>query len=166
MYIVTSLLSQETGKAAFDGQFMAFDPANFSQPIVTGSDQEADEREFKLSFNKDGRLVLDFEATQNLQVIIVGKSEGKTSTFATPTGSTAKSNVEFNISADEFERLAGLDFTKFNDDATYTHMAQKTGKNKLGGIPGTFAEEFRLDTDAIYTDSAIKFDIKDEEVIA
>ena len=166
VYIVTSLLSQETGKAAFDGQFTAFDPANFSQPIVTGSDQDADEREFKLSFNKDGRLVLDFEATQNLQVITVGTSEGKTSTFATPTGSTAKSNVEFTISADEFERLAELDFTKFNDDATYTHMAQKTGKNKLGGIPGTFAEEFRLDTDAIYTDSAIKFDIKDEEAIA
>ena len=39
-------------------------------------------------------------------------------------------------------------------------LSQETGKNKLGGIPGTFAEEFRLDTDAIYTDSAIKFDIK------
>ena len=162
VYIVTSLLSQETGKAAFDGQFMAFDRDNFFQPIVTGSDQDADEREFKLSFNQDGKLVLDFEATQNLQVIIIGKSEGKTTTLVTPAGSTAKSNVEFKISADEFERLADLDFTKFNDDATYTHMAQKTGKDKLKGIPETFAKEFRLDTDAVYTDSAIKFDIKDE----
>ena len=164
VYIVTSLLSQETGKAAFDGQFMAFDPDNFFQPIVTGSDQDADEREFKLGFGEDGRLVLDFEATQNLQVIIIGKSAGKTATHSTPPGSTAKSNVKFGISADEFERLAGLDFAKFNDDATFTHMAQKTGKNKLRGIPETFAEEFRLDTNKVTADSAIKFDIKDEQM--
>ena len=41
-------------------------------------------------------------------------------------------------------------------------MAQKTGKNKLGGLPDTFAEEFRLNTGKVYADSAIKFDIKDE----
>ena len=64
---------------------------------------------------------------------------------------------------DAAERLAGLDFTKFNDDATYTHMAQKTCKNKLGRIPTTFAEEFRLNINEVDTASAIKFDFKDEE---
>ena len=166
VYIVAALLSQETGKAAFDGQIMAFDKDNFFQPIVTGSDQDADEREFKLSFSQDGKLVLDFEATQNLQVVVVGKSTGKTTTAATPPGSTAKTKIQFKISANEFERLANLDFTKFNDEATHTHMAQKTGTNKLKGIPETFAEEFRLDTDEISTNSAIKFDIKDEETTA
>ena len=159
VYIVASLLSQETGKAAFDGQFTAFDPANFTQPIITLSDQEADEREYKLSFNQDGRLVLEVEATQNLQVITVVDANGRSSTHMTPPGSTAKSNVEFNISANEFERLADLDFTKFDDTATVKYMNQKTGKDKLEGIPGTFAEEFRLNVDSVYTASAIKFDI-------
>ena len=166
VYIVTSLLSQETGKAAFDGQFMAFDRDNFFQPIVTGSDQDADEREFKLSFNESGMLVLGFEATQNLQVVIVGKSSGKTTTASTPPGSTAKSTVEFKVSAKEFERLSGLDFTKFNDDATHTHMAQKTGTNKIKGIPETFAKEFRVNSNDVDTVSTIKFDIKDEEITA
>ena len=166
VYIVTSLLSQETGKAAFDGQFMAFDSDNFFQPIVTGSDQDTDEREFKLSFSNNGNLVLGFEATQNLQVVIVGKSSGKTATAVTPPGSTAKSNIEYEISAKEFDRLSGLDFTKFNDDATHAHMAQKTGKNKIKGIPGTFAKEFQVDSDEVDTVSTIKFDIKDEEITA
>lgn len=164
VYIVSSLLSQETAKAAFDGQVVAFDPDNSFQQIVTGSDQDTDEREFKLSFGEDGKLVLDFAATQNLQVISVGKRLGKTTTHTAPPGSTLKSNVEFKISAGEFERLAGLDFTKFNDDATYTHMAQKTCKNKLGRIPTTFAEEFRLNINEVDTASAIKFDFKDEEI--
>ena len=166
VYIVTSLLSQETGKAAFDGQFTAFDPDNFSQPIVTASDQEADTREFKLSFNEENQLVLDFEATQNLQVITVRKNDGKTMTNMTPAGSTAKSQVEFTISANEFARLANLDFTKFKDDATLEHMSKKTGEEKLVGIPQTFAEEFRLDIDEVKTDSDIKFDIKDEGIVA
>ena len=99
-------------------------------------------------------------------MVIVGKSTGKTTTAATPPGSTAKSNVEFKISANEFERLSGLDFTKFNDDATHAHMAQKTGKNKIKELPKTFAEEFRVNSDEVDTMSTIEFNIKDEEITA
>ena len=68
--------------------------------------------------------------------------------------------MEYNELINGFAEKFAIADLKFDDDATYTHMAQKTGKNKLGGIPNTFAKEFRLNGDAIYTDSAIKFDIK------
>ena len=164
VYIVTSLLSQETAKAAIDGQLTAFDPNNATQPIITLSDQDADEREFKLSFNQEGRLVLDFEATQNLQVVTISKGKGQSTTEILPPGSTAKSKVHFSISANEFERLSDLDFTKFDDTATYAHMKQTTLKNRISGLPQTFAPEFRLNIEAVDTDSAIKFDIRNAQM--
>ena len=45
-------------------------------------------------------------------------------------------------------------------------MAQKTGKDKIKGIPKTFAEEFRVNSNEVDTVSTIKFDIKDEEITA
>ncbi|MBR3583112.1 MAG: hypothetical protein IKO01_06700 [Kiritimatiellae bacterium] len=92
---------------------------NARPPVVTLSDQEADTRTIALSFDETGRLTMQFDGVQNLTVL------------QTAPGSTAESHLTLEIKANELDRLASLDYTRFDDTAANEVMADKTATNKL-----------------------------------
>ena len=155
VHIVISFLSQECGKAVFDGQATAFDPTNAQPPFVTASEQSTDVREFTIGFNEKGDLQFDFLGRMNLQAVVTKNDAGKSETHIVNEGSTLEAEVSFKMPAREFERLSGLDFTKFDDSATETHMDNLSQTGRLEKIPKTFGEEFRIQTDMLTCNSRI-----------
>ena len=160
VHIVISFLSQECGKAVFDGQATAFDPKNAEPPFVPASDQASDEREFTIGFDKNGDFQFDFFGRMNLQVITTRTGDGRSATNMVNEGSTLEAEVSFKIPAGEFERMSGLDFTKFDDSATQAHMDNRSIARRLEKLPSTFGEEFRLNADVITCDTRIHAEFK------
>lgn len=159
-HVVMALLSQETGKAGFDGQFQALDPHNARPPVVTLSDQEADTRTIALSFDEIGRLTMQFDGVQNLTVLQSDPGNGKTVTTMVGPGSTAESHLTLEIKANELDRLATLDYTHFDDTAANEVMADKMATNKLPAAQNTFAREYRFVDNAINIRLGLQFSIK------
>ena len=62
---------------------------------------------------------MQFDGVQNLTVL------------QTDPGSTAESHLTLEIKANELDRLASLDYTRFDDTAANEVMADKTATNKL-----------------------------------
>lgn len=153
VHIVISFLSQECGKAVFDGQATAFDPKNAQPPFVTASEQGTDVREFTIGFDEKGNFTFDFLGRLNLVVMSADNGHGGNADYIVNAGSTLESEVSFTLPAAEFERMAGLDFTKFDDSATEVHMENKNAAKRLEKVPTTFAEEFRLDTSRVKCNS-------------
>lgn len=160
VHIVIAFLSQESGKAAFDGQATAFDPKNNSPAYVTASDQDRDIQEYSIGFNEKGAFTFGFLGRMNLQVVTAIDGSGKGVTGMANEGSTLETEFFFEISANEMERMASLDFTQFDDSATMTHMTDMQTRNKLANLPQTFAEEFRFDEDAVSCSSRIHAEFK------
>ena len=143
-HVVMGLLSQETGKAAFDGQLQSLDPKNARPPVVTTSDQEADTREIKLTIGDDGSLTMQFHGVQHLQAIMTDPGSGKPVTTFVGAGSTIDAHLDLKIHGEEFNRLASLDYTKFDDTRANEIMADKNAENKLPEAEKSFAKEFRF----------------------
>ncbi|MBR4188467.1 MAG: hypothetical protein IKQ55_00715 [Kiritimatiellae bacterium] len=117
-------------------------------PVVTLSDQDADTRTIALSFDEIGRLTMQFDGVQNLTVLQTGL------------GSTAESHLTLEINANELDRLASLDYTRFDDTAANEVMADKTATNKLPAAQKTFAPEDRFADNAINIHLGLQFSIK------
>ena len=143
-HVVMGLLSQDTGKAVFDGQLQSLDPKNARPPVVTTSDQEADTRDIKLTIGDDGRLQMQFDGLQHLQVIMTDPGTGKSVTTVVGPGSTIEAHLTLTISAAEFGRLASLDYAGFDDTQANGIMADKNAENKLPEAQMSFAKEFRF----------------------
>ena len=143
-HLVMGLLSQDTGKAAFDGQLQSLDPKNARSPVVTTSDQEADTRDITLTIGDDGRLQMQFDGLQHLQVIMTDPGTGKSVTTMVGEGSQIEAHLSLTIEANEFDRLASLDYTKFDDTRANEIMADKNAENKLPEVEKSFAQEFRF----------------------
>ena len=62
---------------------------------------------------------MQFDGVQNLTVLQTGP------------GSTAESHLTLEINATALDRLATLDYTRFDDTAANEVMADKTATNKL-----------------------------------
>ena len=143
-HIVMALLSQETGKAAFDGQFQSLDPKNACPPVVTLSDQDADTRSITLTFDHNGGLKMQFDGVQYLQILTTDPGTGKPVTTFVGAGSNVETHLTLTIGAGEFDRLASLDYTRFDDTRAWEIMADKKAENKLPNVQQSFAEEFRF----------------------
>lgn len=71
---------------------------------------------------------MQFDGVQNLTVLQT--DPGNVTTMVAP-GSTAESHLTLEINANELDRLATLDYTRFDDTAANEVMADKTATNKL-----------------------------------
>ncbi len=160
VHIVVSFLSQECGRAAFEGQAAAFDPKNAVPPFVTASDQNADFREYTVALGDNGDLLFNFIGRQELQTVTFDDGKGGALTCMAKKGSTLEAEVAFKLPAVEFERMSGLDFTKFDDSTTGAHMGDLTMSGRLEKIPQTFGEEFRFKGDSISCNSRIHAEFK------
>lgn len=61
--------------------------------------------------------------------------------------------------ANELDRLASLDYTRFDDTAANEVMADKTATNKLPAAQKAFAPEFRFDDNGINIRLGLQFTV-------
>lgn len=136
--------AQQRFDAAYLGQFQSLDPKNAQSPVVTLSDQDADTRDITLTIDNDGRLQMQFDGVQNLTVMTTDPGSGKSVTTMVGEGSTVEAHLTLTIEAGEFDRLASLDYARFDDTRANEIMADKTAENKLPSVQESFAKEFQF----------------------
>ena len=141
-HIVMALLSQETAKAAFDGQFTALDKKNTMPPASLPTDQEADRHEIAVTLCDDGRLTVEFHGTQFPQFILADPGDGKPVNEALSGGSKVEARMNFTLKAHEFDRLAQLDYTKFDDTRANEINTNNDVRNKIPKAVESFPAGF------------------------
>ena len=143
-HVVMALLSQDTGKAAYNGQFQSLDPKNAALPVVTTSDQEADERSISLEIDRKGNLKMQFDGVQHLQIIMTDPGDGKSVTTIVGEGSNVEAHLLLTIDAQEFDRLGNLDYSEFDDTEANRIMAEKDGEDRLPRTQQSLGDNFRF----------------------
>lgn len=139
VHIVIALLSQETAKAGFDGHATALDPKMSTPKFIVGGDQHRDTRVFSLSLGKDGSLNLSFEGKQD--VAVLQTDEGY---MQTGPGSTIEMSFTFKIEGDEFNRLAQVDFSTFDDTAANAVLDDASVVNSHENAVKAFGKDFQF----------------------
>jgi hypothetical protein len=131
-HILMSLLNQQSITVANVAHSCALDP-NGRDDEMMNLGAQASKKEYALSFDGNGRLVFECHSNmEGLQLVSFLDTEDLNEIEPGP-GSSLQSSFSIYIKGEEFDRLAKLDFSKFDDtrireaerDMSVKHHRQK-----------------------------------------
>ena len=174
------LLSQETEKAGENGSQYALDPREGEEGFsIRGfSNQERGKglgadttRTFTITKNKDGGFSLNYTMDKPIAGFDGFTKDGECNVGE---GSKFKCGIYYYLEASEFNRLAELDYSKFDDKEGYTifnHKVEIDGTkqfqdHKLEKVVDTFAQEFKVKAEECMMDFTMNLKPTVEEEIA
>lgn len=141
VHVIMALLTQESQTAGPSGAMLALSADGRTAPIVYGGGET--KQSFAVSFAIDGTLEIECRQSRNgLLFIDVTDEKGKLHSFEPGPGSKVESAVRLSISPDELERLAGLDYSKYDDAIPESHIADETAKSPHFDIAGYMGDGF------------------------
>lgn len=164
--LVMAMLSQDTVDIAYDSHklMLDFDAKKPRSSLIhryyTAPDPGTEKKQFNLRMNDyDGRLDIDFAGEKNLKKITVRPPGASGSKEITPnSGSRIGMKITLRIPFDELNRLAGLDYSRFDEAGSREMMADR-------GMPGSpeHAEEgdaaqFLFNKDKVYVSARFSAD--------
>ena len=159
VHLLMVLLSQETEKAGENGSQYALDPREgeegfsirgFSkQERVKGLGADTT-RTFTITKNKDGGFSLNYTMDKPIAGFDGFTEDGQCNVGE---GSKFKCGIYYYLKASEFNRLAELDYTKFDDtegEKIFAHKVEIDGTkqfqdHKLEKVLNTFPQEFKIE---------------------
>lgn len=139
VHVVMSLLSQDSMKAATDGNALALDPNRAHTAFSMVTEQDEKKRVFTLELTKTGVLFVNFEANENVK----GFFTAKENFIEVGKGSMYSSQFSFQIGDKEFDRLAKLDYKQFDPQAVQD-VFNASDKDKIANTVNAFAPQFKL----------------------
>ena len=159
--IVMALLSQETVKGAYDSHAHMLNPKCNTLQYDTVSDPGTEKKEFNLRFGMDGDLYIKFTGEKQLQQMTArvpeanehGQTVYSSKKIAVNPGSTIGAGFALTIKADEFEDMAKLDYSKFDDNKAREILDSKDDLfDKLNQAVDSIDPSFRLNKNAVFAD--------------
>ena len=162
--IVMALLSQETVRGSYESHARMLDPKNNTPQYDMVSDPTTEKKAFNISFNPDGKLRIDFTGEKQLQQMTArvpeanehGQTVYSSKKIAVNPGSTIGAGFALKIKADEFENMAKLDYSKFDDNKAREILDSKDDLfDKLNQAVDSIDQTFRLNKNAVFAD--VKF---------
>ena len=155
--IVMSLLSQETMKAAFDAAAITLHPDKSAEAFMTVNNNinSQGSMEFTLSIDDAGAVKMTCFCSKDVATIMSFGENGAVKNTRVGAGSKMEAQIELLLRPAEMDRLAGLDFSKF-DETEAKQLFTGTSNNKLETIYNGFPPEFRLNYDNISCSSHFK----------
>ena len=150
--IVMALLSQESVQSAYASHARMLDPNNNTPQYDTVSNPATEKKAFNISFKPDGRLCIKFTGEKQLQQMTArvptGLENGRT-VFSSKQidmnpGSTIGTTFTLTIKADEFERMAKLDYSKFDDTEARKIIDGKESPGALKHAVDSLDKSFRF----------------------
>ena len=148
-HIVMSLLSQQTIKAATDGIALGLDPNLNRSAFSITSNQDLNKYTFTLKINTDGSLSMNLDTTLDFggKCIDILNDDGENYTqFIQTAGSKASTTMQLEISKKEFDRLAAVDFTKYDDTISRKEFKDIQRTDRLGRAVNSLPTEFKFQT--------------------
>ena len=163
VHMLMSLISQETEKAGENGTQYALDPREADSAFtITGySKQDLQkgigakaERKYVIEKRADGGIDMHYTMDKPLKEIDDGTTDGDGYKLAE--GSKFMCKMDYSLNGTEFNRLAKLDYGKFDDTEAGKIFGKKIDlpdgtrdyrERKMEKIVDSFAQEFKVNAD-------------------
>ena len=160
VHMLMSLISQETEKAGEDGTKIAMDKregedafnfGGFSKQDVANGKGALAERTYVIEKRADGGISLHYNMDKPIKEVDDGTTDGEG--YPVGEGSKFTCKMDYILKGEEFNRLAKLDYGKFDDSEGYQIFNRKVDMpdgtrqfrdHKMEKIVDSFAEEFKV----------------------
>lgn len=133
--ILMSLLNQRIGQGLLNGDGLALDPDGRTSRVFFGGrrkDDTAVRYEYSVSFGEDGTLAIKGNVVQEgIDTIMVTGDLGNDIVVAAGPGTKVEAGLELKIAPDELDRLAGLDYSQYDEAGVEAKSNDPTVKNRF-----------------------------------
>ena len=176
VHLLMALVSQETEKAAQMGSEIAIEPRESDQAFGEWFKHDGQSRSYTVEMRHDGGIALHYVMDNEITDIKDNTTnDGLNDEISVGAGSRWKCTLDYTLKGDEFNRLAKLDFSKFDDSEGKAFFEEKEDMpdgtrqghaNKLEGTVNKFAQEFKVKAEECMMDFTMNLKPTDEEEIA
>ena len=176
VHLLMALISQETEKAAQMGSQIAIEPRESDQAFGAWFKHDGQSRSYTVEMRNDGGIALHYVMDNEITDIKDNTTnDGLNDEIAVGAGSSWKCTLDYTLKGDEFNRLAKLDFSKFDDSEGKAFFEGKENMpdgtrqshaNKLEGTVDKFAQEFKVKAEECMMDFTMNLKPTEEEEIA
>ena len=176
VHLLMALVSQETEKAAQMGSEIAIEPRESDQAFGEWFKHDGQSRSYTVEMRHDGGIALHYVMDNEITDIKDNTTnDGLDDEISVGEGSRWKCTLDYTLKGDEFNRLAKLDFSKFDDSEGKAFFEGKENMpggtrqshaNKLEGTVDKFAQEFKVKTEECMMDFSMTLNPTEEEKIA
>jgi len=176
VHLLMALVSQETEKAAQMGSEIAIEPRESGQAFGEWFKHDGQSRSYTVEMRHDGGIALHYVMDNEITDIKDNTTnDGLNDEITVGAGSRWKCTLDYTLKGDEFNRLAKLDFSKFDDSEGNAFFEEKEDMpdgtrqfhaNKLEGTVDKFAQEFKVKAEECMMDFTMNLKPTDEEEIA
>lgn len=176
VHLLMALVSQETEKAAQMGSEIAIEPHESDQAFGEWFKHDGQSRSYTVEMRHDGGVALHYVMDNEITDIKDNTTnDGLNDEITVGAGSRWKCTLDYTLKGDEFNRLAKLDFSKFDDSEGKAFFEEKEAMpdgtrqghaNKLEGTVNKFAQEFKVKAEECMMDFTMNLKPTDEEEIA
>ena len=176
VHLLMAMISQETEKAAQMGSKIAIEPRESDQAFGEWFVGDQQSRSYTVEKRSDGGIALHYVMDNPLTDIKDNTTnDGLNDEITVGEGSRWKCTLDYTLKGDEFNRLAKLDFSKFDDSEGAAFFEEKEDMpdgtrqfhaNKLERTVDTFAKEFKINAKECMMDFTMNLKPTVEEEIA
>ncbi len=162
-HIVMSLLSQQIIKAATDGIALGLDPNLNRTAYSITSNQDLNKYTFTLKIDTDGSLLMNLNTTLDFggKCIDILNDDGMNYTqYIQTAGSKAFTTMELEISKKEFDRLASVDFTKYDDTIPRKEFKDIQRPDRLGRAVNSLPPEFKFQAGEVKCNTSFSLNLE------
>ena len=164
VHVLMAVLTQRPSQGLLFSEGVALDPNDSTSKLFFGGEMGGGSIKFAyaLSFAKDGSLNISCRATQqdfSMMMLFGGTADGEGTVPVMPgKGSKVDATMSLKIDMSELDRLAGIDFSKFDDKGVSEKYADKDLQHRYGDRM-LLGENFMLDDSKITCTSTYKLTI-------
>ena len=136
--VLMALLNQRIGQGLLNADGLALDPDGRTSRVFFGGrrqDDTAVRYEYSVSFGQDGTLAIKGNVVQEgIDMVMVTGDLGNDIVVAAGPGTKVETGLELKIAPDELDRLAGLDYSKYDNAAVEAKSSDPTVKNRFSDL--------------------------------
>ena len=164
VHVLMAILNQRPGQGLLFSEGLTLDPkGNDSKIFFGGAEGKGGvEYSYMLSFAKDGSLDITCRARQDgfeMLMLFGGAKDGVGSVTVMPgKESKAEATMELKIAPAEFDRIAGIDFSKYDADGVKAKYEDPNVQNRYSDRT-LLGEDFMLDDAKVTCTSTYKMTV-------
>lgn len=161
--ILMSILNQRPGQGLLNSDGLALDPEGRSSQVFFGGKKgdDAVRYEYSVSFGEGGALNVKGNVVQEgINTILVNGDLGNDLTIVAGPGSKVEVGMELTIAPDELERLAGLDYSKYDDEGVKAKYDDPNVKNRYSDT-SLLGKDFMFSPGKVTCTSTYKLTVND-----
>lgn len=133
--VLMSLLKQRIGQGLLNADGLALDPDGRTSQVFFGGKRQDDTAvryEYSVSFGEDGTLTIKGNVVQEgIDMVMVTGDLGNDTVITAGPGTKVEAGLELKIAPEELDRLAGLDYSQYDNAGVEAKSEDPTVKNRF-----------------------------------